>query len=159
MNRTLVIGLGNPILGDDGVGWRVVDALRQLPAGLEDSVELDCHTDGGLGLMERLIGYERAIVVDALQLGRGPVGSVTCQPLDALPDPCGGHLTSAHTTSLTVALAMGRQLGAALPSQVIVIGIEAPQTFEFGEALSPAVARAVPIAAGCVVRQLRGEPP
>jgi hydrogenase maturation protease len=157
MPQTLVLGLGNPLLGDDGVGWRIIEALRQLPEPFAEAVELDCHAGGGLSLMERLVGYERAVVIDALQSGREPIGTVTCQPLDALPDPSGGHLSSAHETSLQTALAVGRLLGAPLPSQVTVIGIEAPPTFDFSEDLTPPVARAVPIAAGCAIRHLRGE--
>lgn len=152
--RTLVLGLGNPLLGDDGAGWRVVEALRPLAAAWGAAVELDCHAGGGLALMERLVGYDQAIVIDAVHLGCGPVGSVACLPLEALPDPCGGHLASAHEASLPVALALGRQLGAALPRQVVIVGIEALPVFEFSEGLSPAVAEAVPVAARAVARCL-----
>jgi hydrogenase maturation protease len=159
MRRTIVVGLGNPLLGDDGVGWHVVEALRQVPVPTEAAVEFDCHAGGGLALMERLAGYDRAIVIDAVQLGQGPAGSVTSLPLEALDDPCTGHLASAHEASLPTALAVGRALGVALPTEVVVIGIEAARVYEFGEGLSPAVARAVPIAVDCAARELKENPP
>jgi len=154
--RTLVLGLGNPLLGDDGVGWRVAEAAQAAADPPAANVEFDWHAGGGLALMERLMGYDRAILVDALQTGRGPVGSVHACPLEALGNPVAGHLASAHETSLQTALEVGRQLGAALPAQIIVVGVEAQTVFEFSEQLSPAVAAAVPIAAARV-RQLLEE--
>ena len=64
--KTLVIGLGNPIVSDDGVGLRVVQRLKTI---LADRDDVDVREDyrGGLQLMERMIGYERAIVVDAIR--------------------------------------------------------------------------------------------
>jgi len=53
--KTLIIGLGNPMLGDDGVGWRVAEKVcRELPA--DESVIVDCLSLGGISLMEHLIG-------------------------------------------------------------------------------------------------------
>jgi hydrogenase maturation protease len=151
---TLVLGLGNPLLGDDGVGWRVVEAVqREPPAG---AVEFDWHAGGGLALMERLIGYERAVIVDALQMADGPAGSVWCGRLEELPPRGAGHLVSAHETSLQVALEAGRRLGAALPRRIDIVGVAAQPRLEFDEQLSPAVAAAVPSAAAHVRRLLEG---
>jgi hypothetical protein len=60
--KTLILGLGNPILRDDGVGLRVAQALRPMLAEAH-GVEVDENTWGGLRLMERLVGYDRVIVV------------------------------------------------------------------------------------------------
>ncbi|MBI5713137.1 MAG: hydrogenase maturation protease [Chloroflexi bacterium] len=62
--KTVVIGLGNPILGDDGVGWRVVEAVQEQIN--DSSVDVDCAAVGGITLMEHLIGYDRAILIDAV---------------------------------------------------------------------------------------------
>ncbi len=66
--ETIVIGLGNPILGDDGVGWQLT---RQVEARLAEKgaassrlVEFDYLSAGGLGLMERLVGYSRALPIE-----------------------------------------------------------------------------------------------
>ncbi len=165
MARTLVIGLGNPLLGDDGVGWHVAEevrqALREAPPPREDnrpsSVEVDCHVGGGLSLMERLVGYDRAIVIDAIYTGQRSVGSVTCLPLEALPHPSAGHLTSAHETNLWTALQVGRTMGAHLPAQVIVVAVESPYVYEFSQELTPPVAAAVPQAVRKVLELLQQE--
>ena len=150
---TIVLGLGNPLLGDDGVGWRVAEAVRaELGAAADGTpgVEVDSLSVGGLGLMERLVGYRRAILVDAVVSGR-PVGTVRRLDLDDLGDPSAGHLGSAHDASLPTAIAMGRALGATLPGTITVVAIEAGPSFEFGEVLSPAVGASVPEAAALVL--------
>jgi hydrogenase maturation protease len=159
--KTLLIGLGNPILGDDGVGWAVAaEVEKQMaassgPGQTPPRVEVDCLSLGGLSLMERLIGYQRAILVDALETGRGPAGSVHVFPLEALPDPSAGHSASAHDTTLLNAIQLGRQLGADLPEQVTVVAVEAGNVYEFTTRLSPDVAAAVPRAAGIVLGLLQ----
>jgi hydrogenase maturation protease len=105
---TLVVGLGNPILGDDGVGWRVAE--RVLGRLDDPDVAVLCLSLGGLALMEHLVGYRRVMIVDAMATG-APAG--TLHWLDA---PDRGelgvqHTASVHDLSLASALAMGRELG------------------------------------------------
>lgn len=158
MTKTLVIGLGNPLLGDDGVGWHVAEGVRQaLTQDDGQQIEVDCHVGGGLSLMERLVGYDRVIVIDAISTGQAPVGSVTCFPLEALPHPSVGHLTSAHETNLWTALQVGRTMGAHLPAQVMVVAVESPYVYEFSDRLTPPVVAAVPQAVQKVLELLRQE--
>jgi hydrogenase maturation protease len=149
-NRTIVVGLGNPILGDDGVGWRVAEAV----GALHPEVEVECLALGGLSLMERLVGYQRAIVIDALQTPNGRPGQVLCLPLEDLPDRSSGHTTSAHDTSLRTALRLGQAMGADLPVEVIVVGVVVAPGYDFSEALSEPVDAAVPAAARLVAALL-----
>ncbi|HRQ39941.1 MAG TPA: hydrogenase maturation protease [Chloroflexota bacterium] len=146
-NKTLVVGLGNPILGDDGVGWRVAEAVKEL----RPSVEVDCLALGGLSLMERLVGYDRAIIVDAMHTGHGRTGTVTTFPLSDLPDRSAGHTTAVHDLSLPTALTLGRQMGAQLPEEITIVGIEAERVYDFSEELSTAVQDAIPVAVTAVL--------
>jgi hydrogenase maturation protease len=146
--KTLVVGLGNPLLGDDGVGWHVAERLQQQL--LSPGVEIDTLALGGIGLMERLIGYQRAIIIDALKTGHFPNGTVHSFHLDELENPFAGHLGSAHETNLQTALELGRDLGTDLPVEVTVIAIESPYIYDFSDQLSPEVAAAVEIAAQLV---------
>jgi hydrogenase maturation protease len=147
---TLVVGLGNPLRGDDGVGWRIADALREAIARLEGEggctgpVEIEQLAVGGLTLMERLVGYPRAILVDAVSTGLVPPGTVTCQPLEEIETRAAAHLDSAHDATLPAALAVGRALGAALPAEIWAVGVEAILHDEFDDELSATVADAVP---------------
>lgn len=148
--KTLVLGLGNPILRDDGVGWRVVDAARR--EIVDERVEFDCVALGGLALMERLIGYDRAVLVDAIQTERGAAGTVYALTLDDLPTL---HADAVHDASLKEALELGRRLGARLPAGIAIVAVEAGDVFDFGEQLSPAVEAAVPEAVECVLSAIR----
>jgi hydrogenase maturation protease len=156
---TLVIGLGNPILGDDGVGWRVVEDLESRIADRQSEIETDFASLGGLSLMERMLGYERVILVDSMDTGQVELGSLRVFPLEALQDSSAGHSASAHDTSLLTALLAARAMGAEVPARVEVVAIEAGRTYDFSEELSPPVAAAVPLATQAVLELLRKEQP
>jgi hydrogenase maturation protease len=158
--RVIVVGLGNPILGDDGVGWRVADEVeRQLadravagrPALKVDVGRLGV---GGLSLMEFLSGYDVAILVDAATFPDRPAGEVRASPFDELEDHAGGHFDSTHDASLRTSLDLGRRLDAELPTRIEAVTIQAFATGEFGEELTPAVEAAVPAAARVVMTLL-----
>jgi hydrogenase maturation protease len=146
---TLVLGLGNPILGDDGVGWRVVEEARRRWGG--EGVQFDCVALGGLALMERLTGYDRAILVDAIRTEGGVTGAIHRLTVDDLPTM---HANAVHDASLKTALALGRSLGAELPDDILIVAVEAEVSLDFGETLSPAVEAAVPAAADLVLAAL-----
>ncbi len=150
----LVLGLGNPILGDDGAGWRVAEAVRAELDGRYDRVEIDCAALGGLSLMERMLGYGRVILIDVMETGQSSIGHVSRFPLGALPDPTLGHTGSAHDASLATALEAARAMGAPIPAHVDVVAIEGKATYEFSEDLSPEIAAALPIATEQVLRLL-----
>jgi hydrogenase maturation protease len=155
---TIVVGLGNPVLGDDGVGWRVADEVeaalgvareagRTVPA-----VRVERLGVGGLTLMETISGYDTAILIDAAQFPGRPVGEVDSGPFSNLGGSGAGHLDSAHDVSLDSALELGRRLGADLPDRIDTVTIQIEAKDEFVEGLSPAVEAAVPEAVAAVMR-------
>jgi hydrogenase maturation protease len=153
---TLVVGLGNPLLGDDGLGWRAAEQIQSQAERAGCPVEVDCLAVGGLSLMERLIGYQHVILIDAISTGRLPVGSIHRLTLDDLPDLAAGHLSSAHDTTLPTAFRVGRALGMPLPDDVAIVAVEAVMTFDFTEELTPPVAAAVPQVVRLVIEMLAG---
>jgi hydrogenase maturation protease len=156
--KTIIIGLGNPILSDDGVGWKVIERVNASLDSRHPDIETDCVSIGGLSLMERMIGYQRAIVVDSMETGQSPAGSVRVFPLNTLTNPTAGHSASAHDTSLLTALQTAETMSMHVPSSVTVVAIEARNVYDFSEELSPAVAEAVPLAAQAVLNLLKEEP-
>ncbi len=151
-----MIGLGNPILGDDGVGWHVAEVVGQMVLAQALPIEVDSLAVGGLSLMERMVGYDRVVVVDAIRTGAKPIGAVTLIPLPDLADPGAGHLSSGHDATLQTALVAGRALGAELPddASISIVAIEAEHVFDFEDKLSPPVAAAVPRAVELVLEAL-----
>jgi len=153
----LVIGLGNPILGDDGVGWVVAREVEDRIRAEGGDIEVDYLSLGGLSLMERLIGYKKAILIDALTTGKHPQGEVVSFTLEDLIDLTSGHTSAAHDTSLKTALVTGRQLGASLPEDgdIHIVAIESRQVYEIQEGLTPSIANAVPSAVQQVLGVIR----
>jgi hydrogenase maturation protease len=141
--KTLIVGLGNPILGDDGIGWRVAQRLHD-SGNLPPGVDVTFLAVGGISLMESLVGYERAIIIDAITTHQVPVGTVRNFSLDDLVNPAAGHLSSVHDTSLQNAMQIGRDLELQLPDEIVVISIEAKKIYDFSEELSPEVSSAIP---------------
>lgn len=153
MKRTLVLGLGNDILTDDAVGLHVARELKSILAGRpEITVDEDCW--GGLRLMERLAGFDRAIIIDAIQSGGQP-GTVRILSPKDIPTQ---HSASAHDVNLPTALAFGRKMGVHLPEdhEIVLVAIEALDILTFGERCTPAVEAAIPQAVRLVLDLLAG---
>ena len=141
MSSTLVLGMGNPILSDDGVGLLVADRLRE--SSLPEDVEVALSEVGGLRLLELVRGFTRVIIIDALrspaESGRHPGEVYRYEAKDFK----GGHrYGSAHSIGLDTALEIGHRLGYDMPDEVTVFAIEAEDVETFGEELSPPVAAA-----------------
>jgi hydrogenase maturation protease len=157
MNKTLIIGLGNPILGDDGVGWVVAQEVEKKLTALPPRVE--CLALAGIALMEQMVGYERVILVDSLNTGQHRQGEVVTFSLDSLEDLRHGHSASAHDLSLKAALQLGRSMGADLPrdEDIQIVAIEAAHVYDFTEELTPEIAAAVPVAVEQVLDLLKAQ--
>jgi len=153
--RTILIGLGNPILGDDAVGWKIVELVEQQlhqprQKNLEP-VDIVYLSIGGLGLMERLIDYDRAIIVDAIFSQKVAPGTISTHMLEELFEPAAGHTVSVHDTSLQDAVSLARKIGVNMPKKLIVVGIETDSIYNFSEALTYSVAAAIPRAVEVVI--------
>ena len=154
---TLILGLGNPILSDDGVGVRVAEAVQAaLPP--DAPVETDEACVGGLELLERLLGYRRVFLIDALHPGSGRPGEIHRLSLNDLRaiSPT-QHSASAHDTSLVTAWDMARRMDLPLPDEVVIYAIEVENISDFGEELTPMVAQAVPQVVQAILEALRVE--
>jgi len=155
--KTIIAGLGNPILGDDGVGWKVAEEVKRHLESFPD-VTVESFSLAGLSLMEQLIGYERVILIDSLNTGKHAQGDVVAFTLDMLEDLTYGHSASAHDASLKTALAVGRSMGQSLPADadIHVVAIEAQHVYDFKDELSPEIAASVPVAVQKVLELLTG---
>ena len=138
--RIVIVGLGNPLLRDDGVGLRAASLLAERLIGA--SVDVLQSSWGGIRFIDLLAGYDRAIVLDAIEWRRGPIGTVYRLTADqAIPTV---RAMSYHDLSLGSALALGRALDIPLPAETVFFAVEAEETRTFGETLTPAVEAALP---------------
>ena len=147
--RIAVYGIGNTLLGDDGVGTAVASYLVSHSSLPPDVVVEDLGTPS-LDLPNYLSGFDSVIFIDAVASPLPP-GSVVRFPRAAIPStPPSLHL-SPHELSITDALAVLEFAGTA-PRDVVLIGV-VPATLD-GVALSPPVASAIPQAAQAVVEEI-----
>jgi len=137
--KTLVLGLGNTLLTDDGVGIYAARELAERLGGAADVAEAEV---AGLDLIERLSGYDRVFIIDAIELeGEEPGTVFRLRPDDLRTTP---RLSSAHDIDLVTALALGIRLGFRMPSDVILFAVQAEDARTLREGCLPAVASAVP---------------
>lgn len=148
--KTLVIGLGNPVLTDDGVGIYAAQAVREAlpPEANVDVIELAV---GGLALMEAMSGYERVVLIDALWAPEHQAGQVI--QFDAGHLPATLNTASTHDADLPTALRVGRRLGVPLPldEDIQIVAVTAHEVLTFGERPTPVVAAAIPDAVNKVL--------
>ena len=150
--RVLVLGLGNPLRGDDAIGPRVVEELtrRGLPEGV---TALDGGT-GGLDLLQVLEGWKRVVVIDAADGGREPGQFVRFTP-DQVRLAQAADRFSLHHTGLSEVLALADALGRALP-EMVIFGVQ-PAEVGWREGLSPAVEAVLPALTDAVFEEIKGE--
>ena len=151
--KTIVLGLGNTILRDDGVGVYVARAIRERLRGTADVREAEL---AGLDLLEMLKGYERAYIVDAIQLdGERPGVVFRMRPDDIRITP---RLASFHDIDLVTALALGRRLEFPMPEEVVIFGVQAEDTLTLGEECTEAVSRIIPALVDEIAGEITGTP-
>lgn len=128
----LVLGIGNILMRDEGIGVRVIEALEQdyhMPADVE---VVDGGT-AGMGLLDLIARREHVIVIDAVRLGAEP-GTIVRLTGESIPVRLRQRLTP-HSLGFGDVLAMLSVLDQS-PNEVVVIGIE-PADLSFGLKLSP----------------------
>jgi hydrogenase maturation protease len=155
--KTLVVGLGNPILTDDGVGVKVAYEVEQaVLATSRDDIDVIEASAGGLRLMEMMIGYDRLVLIDAFSSSNGhQPGRIHQLTFDDLREISPTqHSTCAHDTTFVTAIEMGRTIGLKLPTMISIYGIEVENLYEFGDEPTPAVAAAIPEAVAAVLSEL-----
>ena len=152
--KTILVGLGNTVLRDDGVGIYTVRAVREKLGGTGvDIVEAEL---AGLELMEKLKGYDRAIIVDAIQLDGEEPGTVfRIRPDDIRITP---RIASFHDIDLVTALELGKRLGFHMPTEVVIFAVQAEDVLTLEEGCLPAVAGIIPELADEIAGEITGKP-
>lgn len=132
--KTLVLALGNPILSDDGVAHEVADRL----AGRLDYTDIIKSSAATMDIIPKLAGYERLVVVDAIQRGSAPPGTVYRLSLNDFADTV--RPSSPHDINFATAFRMVKKWGYDIPADIRIYGIEAVELSKFAEGCTPPVA-------------------
>jgi len=144
LRRTLVLGMGNPILSDDAIGILLASTLKPQLEGIPgvDVVEECCV--GGLNLLDVLEGYDRLIALDSIKTIGGVPGTWYAFDATALRETM--NLRNVHDANFATTLALGRHMGMHLPADrgCHVVAVEIADNMTFSESLSPALEAALP---------------
>lgn len=147
MRRVLVGCVGNVLRGDDGFGPAVAGRLA-----LPDGARMVETGIGGIALLQELMeGWDGLVVVDAIDRGAEP-GTVF-RIVPDVGEPV--HVPDVHLANPERVLTTAKGMGV-LPDQVVIVGCQPAEVDELGEGLSPAVERAVDVAAREVERTVQG---
>jgi len=149
---TIVVGLGNDIACDDGAGIVFARRLKELIGPLKN-VQIVELPWAGLRLLDVLSGHQRAILVDSLQSGRVPVGSVVRLREDDLAGAV--RFLSYHDLNYPTVLSLAKRLGYSMPADVYLLGVEGQRFDRFGITLSPSVNQGIDRAVEIVHRLIR----
>lgn len=150
--KTIVLGVGNKILGDDGVGVHIINELKKHINRPDITVE-EAIT-GGMNLLDLLLGYDKAIIIDAVKTENGKNGDIKRIPLHEFSTM---HSCNPHDVSLCEAIEMAKKMGETrIPREIIIIGVLMKHIpCAFGEHLSRQIALAVPKAVDMTLKEIR----
>jgi len=152
--KTLILGLGNTILSDDGVGIRVIEELQRRLYDPDITV-LETNVSG-LSLLDIIIGYDKVIIVDAIQTVGGKPGDIYQLTPDALK--VSRHAASPHDVNFATALELGKKLGLAVPREIVIFAIEVDDVTTFSEECTPELKKAIPVCVEMVIQELKENP-
>jgi hydrogenase maturation protease len=125
----LIIGLGNNILTDDGIGPRLVGDLAQMINN--PNIKFNNASCGGLEIMEYIRGYEKVIFIDSIRTRNGKPGDVYYFIPSDFRETL--HLSSLHDINFLTALELGNSLNMGLPVDLHIIAVEIIEDMEFSE--------------------------
>ena len=138
--KTALVGVGNPTHGDDGIGPVVARHVFELLRGQAD-IDLLEHEASGFSLAERLVGYQRAVIVDALIDAQAEVGTVTQVEIQ---EPSGYSFLTFHTAGFHDILTLARMAALEVPRAIVMYGIAIREPESFSENLSADLAARLP---------------
>jgi hydrogenase maturation protease len=149
--KTLVLGLGNPILCDDSAGYQVAMSLKEKL----DMPGVDIKEAGlaGLDFLDLITGYDRVIVIDAIQTEKGKPGNIYRFGPDSLT--LTRHSSTTHNINIATAIELGKKLKLKLPKEITIFAIEVEDVSTFTEECTPVVKKAVPHCVTMVMRELQ----
>jgi len=150
--RTLVLGIGNPILGDDGVGFHIAQELAKEIK--DENIDVKDTSIDGLNLLELIVGYDKVIIIDAIMTDDGEVGGI-CR---LKPEDIGGpaqSTISAHHLNLLTTIKLGRRLfPKKMPGEVMVLAVGIQEVTEFTEEMTGKVKEAIPKVVNLVLEEV-----
>ena len=142
---TLILGIGNSILRDDGVGIEIARNIKDKKPDLE-VIET---SETGLALLDLIVGYKRLIIIDSIKTGHGEPGELYKLQLGDLKPNM--DFSSSHTIDIATMLKLGQRLRYRIPQSVSIYAIEIKDNSTFGEECTGEVKARIPVIASQII--------
>ncbi len=146
--KTLVLGLGNELYGDEAVGIHVIRKLREdfdkqeEAAEWLENVELEECSLSGLALLEVIVDYDTLVIIDSIKKEKPLTGKIHLFEKKELRHIPG---SSPHSVSLPQSIELGKKLGLNIPLKIKIIAVEAKNQYNLGEGLTEEMTKAMPV--------------
>jgi hydrogenase maturation protease len=137
--KTLILGVGNPILTDDAVGICVADEIKKLSLPNVEVIETSL---AGISLLEYVVGYERLIIIDSIKTEKEVPGTLYKLKLEDISNSA--TTSYSHGVNIRTVIELGRKLGYKIPKIIEIYAIEIKDNTTFSEECTPAVKNKIP---------------
>ncbi len=137
--KTLIIGIGNPILTDDGVGIRIASEIRKRCLPDVDVIEVSLS---GIRLLDYIAGYDKLVIIDSIKTEGGIPGTLYELGLEDLGSP--GDPSYSHGVGIVTAIELGKKLGYEIPERVEIYAVEVADNLTFHEGCGPEMEARIP---------------
>ena len=147
--NTLVLGIGNPILTDDGVGIKIAQKLKEEKARLE-VIET---SEAGIILLDLIAGYDKLIIIDSIKTEKGKPGDFYKLELGDLKPA--KDFSSSHGIGIATAFELGQKLGYNMPKYTSIYAVEVKDNITFGEECTEALKERIPFITEQIIEEER----
>jgi len=150
--KTLILSIGNPILGDDGIGFHVV---KQLAKRINDeNIDVMAANTSGLGLLGNIAGYDKVIIIDAVETESGDIGRIYKLGLEDLVNTV-SQASWPHGINFATAIEVGKKLLAEqMPKEIVIFAIEIDPVLKFTEEMTERVKGIIPKVVNLVLDEI-----
>ena len=138
--NTLILGVGNPILTDDGVGIKIAQRLKEEKPDLE-VIET---SEAGMAILDliAIVNCDKLIIIDSIKTEQGELGELYRFELEDLKPA--KDFSSSHGVDIATALELGQKLGYSLPNYISLYAVEIQDNTTFGEECTEKVKEKIP---------------
>jgi len=145
--KTLILGIGNQILTDDGAGIKIAQKIKKEKPELE---VLEA-SEGAIALLDHVVGYDKLIIIDSIKSKKGKPGEFYKLELEDLKPAM--DFSSSHGIDIATAFKVGEGLGYRMPQSVSIYAVEIRDNTTFGEKCTDEVAERIPFIAKQIIKE------
>ena len=145
--KTLILGLGNPILTDDSIGIKIAQKIKEENPGLQVAET----SEAGLALLDHALDYDKLIIIDSIKTEQGQPGELYKLGLDDLKP--GLDFSSSHGIDIATAFKLAEELGHKIPQSISIYVVEIKDNTSFGEKCTQELEKRIPFIARQIIER------